>query len=103
MFNPGAIFFTRQCSAKWAMRSIVRRYLVSKSALKLPEKFKLSGPQQVRSWHQLAHRNCDEALRPKPKGQLPGSTKESANSVEQLRQENTRMKAESAYWKNSVL
>lgn len=82
-----------------AKRAIVRRYLAGEPAQKLAEEFNLSRPDQVRRWERLVRREGEDALRPKPKGRPPGLKKEPQTEIERLRQENTRLKAEAAYWK----
>jgi transposase-like protein len=80
-------------------REVARRYLDGESKVDLAREFDLAWPQQVATWGRIYRDVGEDGLRPKPRGRRPSAAIVAGepSELEQLKQENERLRAEVAY------
>jgi len=80
--------------------ALVQRFLAGETKVALAQEFNLSSPEVVGAWARIYRREGEAGLRPKPKGRPridPAAPTQELSELEQLRQENLRLRAEVAY------
>ncbi|MFD3748653.1 transposase [Nocardia sp. NPDC058633] len=80
--------------------AVVQRFLTGETKVDLAREFDLSSPKLIETWARTYRNDGEEGLRPKPKGRPrtnPTEPAPPASTLEQLRRENERLRAENAY------
>lgn len=79
--------------------ALVERFIAGETTAYLAAEADLSSPRLLETWVRVYRREGADALRPKPNGRprKPDSPPPELSELEQLRQENERLRAEVAY------
>jgi len=91
---------TRRAFSFAIKQEVVQRFLAGETKLALAREYELSSPQLVGHWVRTYRREGEEGLRPKRRGRPridPAAPVGELTELEQLRQENLRLRAENAY------
>jgi transposase-like protein len=91
---------TRRSFSFETKQTVVLRFRAGESKIALAQEFELSSPQLVGHWDRAYRDEGEDGLRPKRRGRPqrdPDTAMPEPSEVEQLRQENERLRAEVAY------
>lgn len=91
---------TRQTFSFAIKREVVRRFLAGESRIILAQEFGIAAPKTIQAWARRFRQEGEDGLRPKPMGRARADAMAPSgdrSELEQLRQENARLRAENAY------
>jgi transposase-like protein len=88
---------TKRVHAVELKLEVVRRCLAGESKIALAQAYGLSSPQLVATWLRRYRAEGEAGLRPKPPGRPTHDPDAPVSELDQLRQENERLRAEVAY------